>query len=189
MVSSVLNEACAIFSRSDSLCILMTLTEWLLPDGGRQKPLESEQDKDPPRSLRPLLITVICINIVPYLHARAGRLWIYLKSLGRPSRPPRQRGGDRTCYGSRAVFEIMSKYHIQEYWMCTRRMICRGCKHPYSCTQFGRVNRWFPKVSVSVCAGRAERGGYANLTCNVLELKSFLLYKWAWETRLINSSK
>lgn len=52
MDSSVLNEACAIFSRSDSLCILMTLTERLLPDGGRQKPLESERDKDLPPPLR-----------------------------------------------------------------------------------------------------------------------------------------
>lgn len=36
----------------------MTLTERLLPDGGRQKPLESERDKDLPPSAR-LLISVI----------------------------------------------------------------------------------------------------------------------------------
>ena len=62
MVSSGLNEACAVFRRSDSPCILMTLTERLLPDGGRQEPLERHPDKDPPPPPAFLLIRAIFIN-------------------------------------------------------------------------------------------------------------------------------
>lgn len=53
IVSSVLNEACAIFSRGESPCTLMMLAEWLLPDSRRQKPLESERDGDLPPSSPP----------------------------------------------------------------------------------------------------------------------------------------
>lgn len=144
MVSSVLNEACAIFSRSDSLCILMTLTEWLLPDGGRQKPLESEQDKDLPPSA-PLLISVIFINILPpneLTETKSSYRWAggdgfipnYLL------RPLRRCSGDWMYL---ICSDMMSKHHIQGYSLCIWRMICRGCKHPYSCMQFLRVNRWF----------------------------------------------
>lgn len=146
MVSSVLNEPCAIFSQSDSLCIQMTLTEWVLTDGGRQKPLEMKRDKDLPPSAR-LLISVIFIYIVrlnklretkkTHLILEQGVLDLYWIPLH-----ARKGSWMLQQWVKGIAVEMMSEYHIQEYSVCTLRMICQRCKHPYSCVQFQWVTRW-----------------------------------------------
>ncbi len=149
MVSSVLNDACAIFSRSDSLCILMTQSDSYQTAGDKNhwSRNKTKISLPLPLSLSVWSLSISYFQISSQKKANSSYPWAGDYGFIQNSSACYQGLSDDAAVTECIIdagtyFEMMSKYHIQEYSVCTWRMICRGCKHPYSCMEFLRVNRW-----------------------------------------------